>query len=243
MSSSSDHVQPESGFVSIARPGSFRSMAAGLNSATSPAISGLSLGSMGQPWQRTRTGYIRSAAKPRAQKRRVDSTSPKTSALRGPYLTFTSWPGLVSHTNLGEWPLSCFSLYSQVTHSLGANAPFASGPALRSTEGMWVGDQTPARLMASRRSCGVSASPGERLLTWAHPPSARLSPRRTAAPRVAIKGSLWTRGGTGASPCARAGRRPRSRRPPPPTAGCSRLSLSFTSKWMGPMFTLSVFLV
>ena len=95
----------------------------------------------------------------------MDSTSPNTSALRGPYLTFTSWPGLVSHANLGEWPLSSsFSLYLQVTHWLGANAPLASGPALRSTEGMSVCDQTPARRMASCRSCGVERLPGRKAL-------------------------------------------------------------------------------
>src|SRR6185369_15328295 len=104
--------------------------------------------------------------------RRVDSTSPKTSALRGPYLTLTSWPGLVAHTNLGEWPLCSLSLYSHVTHSLDGNPPVGSGPALRSREGMSVGDQTPARRMASCRSSVVRACPGGRPWRWAHPPAA-----------------------------------------------------------------------
>jgi hypothetical protein len=40
----------------------------------------------------------------------------------------------------GEWPLRFFfCLYSQVTQALDANPPFASGPALRSTEEMYPG--------------------------------------------------------------------------------------------------------
>jgi len=139
---------------------------------------------------------MRSTGKPSTQNRRVDRTSPKTSALRGPYLTFTSWPGLVSHTNLSEWPPSRIALYSQFTHAFGANAPLASEPALRSAEGMSMGDQTEARLMACWRSLGVSASPGERLLKDAHPQSARLSPRRDATRHMAIAGSLSTWGRT-----------------------------------------------
>ena len=49
MSSSSDHFQPESVLVSMGRPGSFRSIAAGSNSTTLPAISRLWPGSSGQP--------------------------------------------------------------------------------------------------------------------------------------------------------------------------------------------------
>ncbi len=67
---------------------------------------------------------------------------------------------------------------------------FASGPALRSREGMSVGDQTLARPMASCRSCGVSASPGGRLLTWAHPQSAGPQEDRASTWRSRVPSGL-----------------------------------------------------
>jgi len=222
----------ESVLVSMGRPGS---SARCLRDRTRP-LCRRSAGScwvLGTARERTRTGYCgrREAQRP---KRRVASTSPKTSALRRPYLTLISLPGLVSHVKLGPSGRSglFFSLYSQVTHSLGGEVPLHFRAGLQVHGGDVGGGQTLARRMALRRSCGVRASPGARGFSVAHPPSAG-SARGLRRARRSRGLALAREQDAAHDPTAT----------PPPTAGCSPFPLSFTWKWMGPTSTLSVLFV
>src|SRR5215831_13492616 len=149
MNCSSGHDQPLIFFVSIARPGALRSMAAGLNTWVSVTVCRFFHGLAEHPRHVTTAGYIQSAPNPSAHSRRVDSTSANTSPV--PYFTFTTLPSLSLQSNFAVAPSISASTWSHTTFALGANAPLPCGPSLMSIYGPVTGFLICARCKIANR--------------------------------------------------------------------------------------------
>src|SRR5215471_309089 len=188
MNCSSGHDQPLIFFVSIARPGALRSMAAGLNTWVSVTVCRFFHGFAEHPRHVTTAGYIQSAPNPSAQSRRVDNTSANTSPV--PYFTFTTLPSLSLQSNFAVAPSSSASTWSHTTFALGANAPLPCGPSRMSISGTVTGFQICARCKIANRACSETRRLGA-FFVWASGVGAAVKNRSSANAAPILRIDRW----------------------------------------------------